>query len=556
MRILDRASLGFTVSLALAAFVSRADAQPAPSLVVPPPSPPPSLAVATSPEPPPPPPPLFGRVAPLPTGFGVGRDGNPLAGYHGGLFFLRDRDDNFRLYIQGRAQIDALIPMGPGVSDTALKPTLFLKRIRPEFSGEILKRWSFMFAGEFGQTGVDNPKGTTETSAAKPGAAPSATTARFASAQTSALRAGVTDVFLSYRAIPLLNLQLGQFDAPFTLENRTSDKYLPFMERSLAVRSLGIPTNKELGAMLWGENEGRHIFYSAGVFGGDGQNRLNVDNRADAMARVFAHPLSTHGGPLKDLQLGTSLRYGERQPSFVDYDYSPMTTQGGYAFWSPVYKGSKGFTHVLPSGRQLGLAGELRIPVGDFDVTSELVYVDNRTREAVEGFQASNTERLGSLKGYAYYVELGYWPFGHRDLNGVPGYENPAHLDFKKPAPRMPLRAFQMLIKWEQFHAKYDSAGREGTADANNIDGSVKVDVLQLGVNYWATKHLRLSANYGVNMFPGSAPATASKPGDATWSSAQRAVAPGNTIDKGIDDDARASAAVLHELMFRFAVAL
>ena len=491
-----------------------------------------------------------------PAGLGVGRDGNPLAGYHNGLFYLRDTDDNFRLYLGGRAQVDALIPMGPGVSDTALKPTLMIRRIRPEISGEILKRWSFMFAGDFGQTGIDNARGTNEIQAARPGVAPSATTARFASAQGTAVRAAVTDVFLNYRAVPLFNFQIGQFDAPFSMENRTSDKYLPFMERSLAVRAFGVPTNKELGAMLWGEDEGRHVAYAAGVFGGDGQNRLDVDNRADFFGRVFVHPLSTFGGPLKDLRLGGSVRYGERQQSFVQYDYTPMTTQGGYAFWSPIYNGSKGFTHVLPSGGQLGAAGEIRIPVGDFDVTSELIYINNRTREAVEGFQATNTERLGAMKGTAYYVTLGYWPFGHRDVNGIPGYENPAHLDFKKVAPRRPLQALQLLVKWEQLHAKYESASREGTPDAKNVDGSVKVNVLELGANYWATKHLRLSVNYGLNMFPGAAPSSASKAGDPTWSSDQRAVAPGNTIDKGVNDDARNTASVLHELMFRFAVAL
>jgi hypothetical protein len=446
--------------------------------------------------------------------------------------------------------------MGPGVSDTQLKPTLFIRRIRPEIGGEILKRWQFMFAGDFGQTGVDNTRGTNETQAARPGVAPSATTARFASAQTTAVRAAVTDVWVNYRALPLFNLQVGQFDAPFTMENRTSDKYLPFMERSLAVRALGIPSNKELGAMVWGEDEGKHLLYSVGVFDGDGQNRLGVDNRADFMGRLFAHPFATFGGPLKDLSFGASFRYGERQQSFVEYDYAPLTTQGGYAFWSPIYSGSKGFTHVIPSGGQLGVAGEIRIPVGDFDVTTELVYVNNRTREAIEGFQATNTERLGAIKGTAYYVTLGWWPFGHRDVNGVPGYENPAHLDFKKQAPRHPLQSLQLLAKWEQLSLKYEGASREGTPDAKGIDGSIKANVFEIGANYWATKHMRLGVNYGINMFPGSAPASPTKAGDPTWSSDQRAVAPGNTIEKGVNDDARNGASVLHELMFRFGVAL
>ena len=59
---------------------------------------------------------------------------------------------------------------------------------------------------------------------------------------------GTTDDYVALA--PLKNLailQVGQFDAPFTLENRTSDKYFDFMERSITVRAFGIPENKEIG---------------------------------------------------------------------------------------------------------------------------------------------------------------------------------------------------------------------------------------------------------------------------------------------------------------------
>src|SRR6185369_5514081 len=66
-------------------------------------------------------------------------------------------------------------------------------------------------------------------------------------------------------------LQVGQYDAPFTLENRTSDKYFDFMERSLTVRAFGVPSNKETGGMFHGYDEKKHFFYSIGLFNGDGQ---------------------------------------------------------------------------------------------------------------------------------------------------------------------------------------------------------------------------------------------------------------------------------------------
>jgi hypothetical protein len=338
------------------------------------------------------------------------------------------------------------------------------------------------------------------------------------------------------------------------MENRTSDKYIPFMERSITVRAFGIPTNKEIGAMAWGEVADRILSYTVGVFEGDGQNRPNVDNRADVMGRVVVRPLAQSGGVLKDLQIGASGRYGVRDNNYVFYDYPQMTTQSGFAFWKTTYTGSTptfsgssgGPVHVLPSAAQTGVAGEIRIPVSDFDVTSEVVYVKNGTREAPEGAPQS-TLRRGDLHGVSYYVELGYWPLGNRDINGIPGVMKPTHLDFSKP-PSSPKQALQLLVKLEQLSATYESSSRSGTPDAKTIDGDIKVTAFSLGANYWATKHLRLSANYAYNWFPDSAPSGAQ-------TAAQRAIAPANALPKGFNDDARSNAHDLHELMFRLGVA-
>ena len=494
---------------------------------------------------------------PLPPRSGsLGDDGNPLAGWHNGVFYLRDSSDNFRLYLQGRAQIDFYSYAGPGVADTALKPTLFLRRIRPEIGGEFFKSWWFSIAGDFGATNFDNPKGTTETSASSPGAAPTATSGKYASAQTTRVSAAPTDVFINYRAHPLFNVQVGQFDAPFMMENRTSDKFIPFMERSLAVRDVGVPTNKEIGAMFWGEDPQRYFFYSAGLFNGDGQTRLNVDSRGDVMARAFAHPLAFEKTELKDLQLGASFRYGSRDSKFSYYDYPGMSTQGGYSFWNPTYAGSEGTTHILPSGNQTGVAGEVRVPISILDVTSEVVYIENHTREVQEGFQAANgaSLRRGDLHGYSYYVQAAVW-LGKRDVNGLPGYENMTHVDFSKP-DGTPAKSVQLLAKWEQLHLNYNSASRAGSADVKNIDGEIKVNAFSLGANYWLTKHIRLTANYVLSMFPDSEPTSATTMGSVTQSSKNRALAPGNALATKINDDARDNAHSLHEFLLRAAVAL
>jgi hypothetical protein len=58
-------------------------------------------------------------------------------------------------------------------------------------------------------------------------------------------------------------------------------------------------------------------------------------------------------------------------------------------------------------------------------------------------------------------------------------------------------------------------------------------------------------------MFPGSAPASVTKSTNGgAWTSSERAQAPGNTLAQGVNDDARDNAHILHEIIFRFAVAL
>lgn len=486
-------------------------------------------------------------------------DGHPLAGYHNGLFYLRDHHDNFHLYIQGRMQLDFYSFLGAGVPETTLKPTLFIRRIRPEITGEFLGHWRFMIAGDFGATAIDNPRATVETSAAAPGVTPTAGTARFASAETTRFQAAATDAFINYREGTTVNVMVGQMDAPFMMENRTSDKYLPFMERSLAVRAVGVPTNKEIGGMFWGETANRLFYYSAGAYNGDGQNRPNVDSRFDFYGRMFVHPLATSDiteKPLKDLQLGVSGHYGSRDKKWVDYDYPVMTTQGAYPFWSPIYTSSKGPTHIIPAGNQVAVAGELRVPVSRFDITGELVYIKNNTREAPEGFQATESDRFGAISGISYYASLGWWVFGQRDINGIPGYGNPPRLDWTKSDPLDPPHALLLVAKWEQIALKYDSASRTGAPDPQNVDGDIKVNAFSLGASYWATKHVRLTLNYVYNQFPDSAPVKATTPGGPQQSSTNRALAPGNTIAPGFDNGARDNAHDLHELLARIAIAL
>jgi len=505
-----------------------------PPAAAPAPQPPAVPAPAPAPAlPPPPNPHEFGDP-------NVGVDGHPVAGFHGGKFYLRDRYDYFRIYVGGRLHLDQYNYFGPHVSDTALKSTFLLRRARVEVGGEVWGHWQWLLQTEFAPTEFDNTDGTAQQYASKVGTDPTGQTARYAPVQTPRYRAQPVQVYVNYEASPLLNLQIGQINVPFTMENRTSTNTITFLDRSLAVRSWGIPEIRDIGVSLWGNLDKRVVGYAVGLFNGDGYNRPNADNRFLTAGRVFVRPLARGKGPLEKLQIGGSFKYGMHDKNRVAYDAKAMTTQSNYQFWAPTYTDSlKRRVHIIPSGAEMGFGGELRIPFNPIDLRSEFVYLKNNTREAVDGYQLTNTERFGTMKGYGYYVQLSYWLLGSPKIVGDPGDQSPPKVDLDKPDPGIPPQGLELAVKWEQLAITYDSAARSGTADQKNADGDIKVNAFSAGINYWASRHMRLSLDYVYDMFPDSASKT---------TESQRAQAPGNLVG---DDGAHA----LHELSARVGLA-
>jgi phosphate-selective porin len=451
------------------------------------------------------------------------------AGVYNGTFYVRDRNDVLRLYLQGRAMIDYYSFYGEGVDRvSSLNPTFLLRKVRLELGGELYRRVQWFFGGDFGMNSV--ALGTN---------------------QAVATRAAPADVFVNFKADPLLNLEVGQFDQPFTAESRTADKYLQFMERSIPVRVIGKGNAKDNGLMLWGNLDKRVFSYAVALVQGDGMNRPNVDHRFDVLARIFVRPLARSTSPVRDLQVGGSVRRGSRDGDLVGYDYSPMTTAGGYAFWKPTYGAPasagnpQGQTHVIPSGAQLTAAAELRVPMNSFDFTFEGIYGTENTREAQDA-NLFQSVRYGNLESFGYYAQVGWWPLGNAYVNGIPGDESLTSIDFGKP-DKPPASALQFLARWEQLFARYEGNQNGGTTPSD-IDGKIKANALSVAATYWLGRVLRVSVNYGINWFPGSAP-------NSAWTREQRAQAPGNTLAPGVDDAARARAHVLHELLGRVQVA-
>jgi phosphate-selective porin len=484
------------------------------------------------------------------------------AGYRNGTFLIHSPDDVFRLYIMGRVHADWADQLAAGASrlppGTGINDGFYLRRARLELAGEFFETWQWQIGAEFSSsTAIDNAaaaQATPTCTVSSTAGAPNCTTVQTNPVEAATVKPIPTDVFVNYGPTPWANLQVGQFYLPFTLENRISDNTTPFLERSMAVRNLGAPLQRDVGAMFWGESPSRGVYYAVAVLNGDGPNRVNVDTRYDFAGRLVVRPFGADG-PMRWGHFGVSAKYGSRDPAKVGYDLPALTTQEGFSFWKPTYKDSSGrLMHIIPSAEQWGLAGDVYVPWDGFDFTGEFVYLNDNTREAVDGFQISRfTERTGKLYGYSWYAQASYWLVGSHDIIGYPSYGRPIHVDLSKPQ-QPPQHGVQVLAKFEQLHLTYDGASRSGVANPKTPNGDINVQDVELGINYWATRHLRVGLNYTVYMFPDSAPVSASSKGGPVQSSGQRALAPGQLLAAGVDDGARDGGHTLHEISARVGV--
>jgi hypothetical protein len=435
--------------------------------------------------------------------------------YSNGTFYLRSVDDNLVLVPSGRMHVDTYTFAGPGVSRyqkdnaTGLNTNVFFRRFVLEVGGIVRKDWFFWLGGNFAPTTIDG-------------------------AQASLSTSSVYDGFVGYMPTDHLRLYFGQYNAPFTMENVTSSRWMDMMERALVVRTVATPYNKADGLMVWGETNGKFLEYQAGIFGGDGMNRPNIDNRFDGMGRLLVRPLMK-GGDGNHLHVGVGARYGSRDRRFLRYDAPALSTPGGYTFWTPKYGSGADEIRVMPDAGQFAGALELYAPFERFDVKSELIYVHEGRREAPVSDRAT-TLRKGTFSGVGGYVQLAYWPLGSAHLTGHPaGYYGVTTLpkDLGKQDPY----GLQLVARAELMRLSYDGDARSGSEPTGSyaVTNDINVNAYQFATNYWATKHIRLTAEYSLYHFP---------------SSNNQAVAPERKLD------ATSNAELLHEVSFRLGIAL
>ena len=156
-----------------------------------------------------------------------------------------------------------------GVGADEVKDRFRIRRARIIVSGDYTEHFDFKLEGEFAQTDT-------------------ALTVRDAQGRTLASNStrtsfGALDIFSNWHTFPELNIKVGQYKAPFGLEQLTSDAKLFTPERSLVTTAL--TPERQIGVQIWGKplanlwpEQKDLITYYAGIFNGTGRNITVNDN--------------------------------------------------------------------------------------------------------------------------------------------------------------------------------------------------------------------------------------------------------------------------------------
>lgn len=153
---------------------------------------------------------------------------------------------------------------------TVLKDRFRLRRARITLTGDFAEQFDFKVEGDFEQSDAAITALRTAT--------PLTTVTNSNRVEFSG-----TDIFINWHGIAEMNVKVGQYKAPFGLEQLTPDSQLYTPERSLPTGAL--TPERQIGVMLWGKplanilpDQKDLITYYGGVFNGNGRNFNNNDN--------------------------------------------------------------------------------------------------------------------------------------------------------------------------------------------------------------------------------------------------------------------------------------
>ena len=268
--------------------------------------------------------------------------------------YVQQRGPELKLVLGGFVQVnfeDGDVSAFEGrFGETAVKDRFRLRRARINLTGDFAEQFDFKVEGDFGQS--DGTSGNRTAFSA-------------------------TDIWVNWHEYPAAQIKVGQYKAPFGLEQLTPDYALFTIERTLPTGA--ITPDRQIGAELWGKpftsiwpEQKDLLTYYAGIFNGNGRNiTVNDNNNFMFVGRLELQPFKGKiAGQKSFLKLGGDV-LNSRDEQGVNISQSSNLLVNDDGSLSPF---------VLPSADQrTAWSVDAWLEVGPFDLIGE--YLQERVQD-------------------------------------------------------------------------------------------------------------------------------------------------------------------------------
>src|SRR6266542_594395 len=374
-------------------------------------------------------------------------------------FAVGSADGNNLIKLRGLHQVDSRFFLKDATGNN--NDSFVLRRARPIFEGTVFRDFLLQLVPEFGGSSVQ-----------------------------------ILEANINYRYSPELQLRVGKYKSPFSLEQLQSDPQALFIERGLPT---GLTPNRDLGVQLWGEVFDGIFNYAAGVFNGVGDNRnstnIDIDDDKEVAGRIFLHPFKKTDRFLQGLGVGSAGTYGSAHgaaalPATTGGTLPGFTTDGQQQFFA--YNPTNGVT--IADGKHWRFSPQGYYYYGPFGLLGEYVISSQNVRNTVSGQMRNKSWQIAGS-----YV-----------LTGEDG-------SYRGVTPRRPLGsggwgALELTGRYAVLDVDPDAF--PVFADARTSASSARS--WTVGLNWWINKNIRATASFSRATFSGGGGAGTSAPAIVT----------------------------------------
>ena len=386
-----------------------------------------------------------------------------------------------------------------------------VRRIRPTIQGSIGKLVDFRFTPELAGSGIGDASGNS-----------------------------VVDAYVDLKFSPAASVRIGKQKGPISIERLQSGSALPFIERGLANE---LAPNRDLGAALFGRLNKDTISYTLGLFNGtaDGRDVASGDDaRKEVEGRLFFEPFKDDYSPLAGLGFGFAGSYGNKHaagnpanpnaantlPRYRSYGQNQFF--GYETFASP---GGNGFSSVvIADGVHARFVPQASFYKDGFGLTAEYAISEQELRRSTSRNANGSTDTtpllspVKKIRNDAYTVTATYVLTGEDASYAGVKPSNPFTLGGEGwGALELAARVSGLTVDKAAFEGDAltslttsPSASFNGVTAVNGGDGANlrladpnasarRAQNYGIGVNWYLTRNVKISADYNRTAFDGGA---------------------------------------------------